>query len=177
MVLSGVWAALGRRFNRYPAPSDEELATYAADVMPVLDRAERLYQEWFEQAALLQDSEKLANRAAIHRWAAATMSQALEMVAPPPAVAKAHAALVEVLLMASRAAQLLGNGSRFHNANAVCDGQTMLEESRRRRLVAAGKINRYLDRHRPRSAERQPTEQHATTDASELVGTSRSSPE
>jgi hypothetical protein len=53
------------------------------------------------------------------------------------------------LQTASRAAQLLSSGSRFHNASAVCDGQTMLEESRKHRLVAARAVRRAIDSRAP----------------------------
>ena len=136
---------LGRLFQRPPAPSDEELVSYVASIRPALDRAERLYEQWFEHVALLDDSEKLANVAAIHRWEVATMGQALAGVTPPPIFARPHAEIVASLTMASRAAQLLSNGSRFHTANAVCDGQTLLEASRRRRLTATQTIRRVLE--------------------------------
>ncbi len=138
--------ALNRLFNRPPDPSDAELAAYAAVVEPILDRAERLYGQWFEQAALFVNSEKLANAAAIHRWQIATMKQAVERATPPPALASAHAELIRALQVASRAAQLLSRGSRFHNASAVCDGHTLLEEARQQRLVAERQIRRLLDR-------------------------------
>ena len=137
---------LNRLFNRPPDPSDAELAAYAAIVEPILDRAERLYGQWFEQAALFVNSEKLANAAAIHRWQIATMKQAVERATPPPALASAHAELIRALQVASRAAQLLSRGSRFHNASAVCDGHTLLEEARQQRLAAERQIRRLLDR-------------------------------
>ena len=135
---------LNRLFHRPPAPSDAELAAYAEVVEPVLERAERLYGQWLEQTALFVDSEKLANAAAIHRWQVATMKQAVEAVTPPPALASAHAALIDALQAASRAAQLLSSGSRFHNAGALCDGHTMLEAARRQRLAAEREIRRLL---------------------------------
>ena len=135
---------LTRLFHRPPRPSDAELATYAEVVEPVLERAERLYGQWLEQTALFVDSEKLANAAAIHRWQIATMKQAVEGAEPPPALASAHTALIDALQAASRAAQLLSSGSRFHNAGALCDGHTMLEEARQQRLAAERDIRRLL---------------------------------
>lgn len=140
-------AALGRLFKRTPPPSPLELAAYAERVLPGLDRAERLCQEWFEQASLFLDNEKLANAAAIHRWETATMSQNLARIVPPAVLAQAHTEAVASLLLASRAAQLLSNGSRFHSASAVCDGQTMLQEARERRLAAGHAIHRALERY------------------------------
>jgi len=147
MVPFSALSALGRLFQRHPLPSDEELIAYAAEMVPALERAERLYQEWFEQAALFADHERLANAAAIHRWEAATLARALGQIAPPRALGRSHADLVTALHAASRAAQLLSNGTRFHNGHAVCDGQTLLEASRNRRLAAATAIWRIL---RPR---------------------------
>ena len=164
MVLSGALAALGRLFRREPTPSDEEIARYGAGVLPVLERAERLYQGWLELSKLFAESEKLANTAAIHRWESATMSQALDRLTPPRTLAQTHAELISALLLSSRASQLLSNGSRFHNASAVCDGQTLLEEARTRRLAAAGKIHRVLERLRDRAAA-------APAEPLDLVGT------
>jgi hypothetical protein len=146
MVGSHALAALGRLFQRQPAPTPEELSGYADRVFPDLERAEALYQDWFEQSALFIDNEKLANGAAIHRWETARMSRSLKQVFPPAPLAQPHADLIVSLSQASRAAQLLSSGSRFHNASAVCDGQTMLEESRERRLHATNAIQRYIER-------------------------------
>ena len=147
MVAAGPLAALGRLLSRGGAPSHEELASYASEVLPALFRSEELYQEWFQQPVLVTDKERLANVAAIHCWEAGTMHRSLNEVQPPSILARAHSELVVALLTASRAAQLLSNGSRFHNANAVCDGQNLLEESRERRLAAGRAIRRVLERH------------------------------
>ena len=148
MVAAGPLAALGRLLSRGGAPSHEELASYASEVLPALFRSEELYQQWFQQPTLVGgDNERLANVAAIHRWEAGTMHRSLNEVQPPSILARAHSELVVALLTASRAAQLLSNGSRFHNANAVCDGQNLLEESRERRLAAGRAIRRVLERH------------------------------
>jgi hypothetical protein len=136
---------LGRLIRRTPPPSDL-LEAYAHEVIPVLDRAEWLYQYWLEQSTLFTDSEKLGNVAAIHRWETATMGRTLERVTPPAELAGIHESVVDALEMASRAAQLLSNGSRFHNANAVCEGQAMLTASRERRLAALRSMRRYLSR-------------------------------
>lgn len=137
-------ATLGRLIRRTPPPPVEHLEAYAHQVIPVADRAEWLYQYWLEQTSLFSDSEKLGNVAAIHRWETATMGRSLESVTPPAVLAQAHAGVVEALEMASRAAQLLSSGSRFHNAGAVCEGHAMLGASRDRRLAALKAMRRYL---------------------------------
>lgn len=144
MPVSRTLAALGRLVRRPPAPPADLLDAYANEVIPVLDRAEWLYQYWLDQSTLYSDSEKLGNVAAIHRWEMATMGRSLERVTPPEALADTHAAIVEALDMASRAAQLLSSGSRFHNANALCEGQALLTASRERRLAALRSLRRYL---------------------------------
>jgi hypothetical protein len=146
MALSLTLASLGRLVRRAPPPPVELLEAYAHEVIPVLDRAEWLYQYWLEQSTLFSDSEKLGNVAAIHRWETATMGRSLEKVIPPTVLAGAHAGVIDALEMASRAAQLLSSGSRFHNANAVCEGQAMLGASRARRLAALRSMRRYLGR-------------------------------
>lgn len=137
-------AALGRLFRRTPPPPVDILEAYAHEVVPVLDRAEWLYQYWLEQSSLFSDSEKLGNVAAIHRWETASMGRSLEKVVPPEVLARAHESVLDALDMASRAAQLLSSGSRFHNAGAVCEGQSLLSASRDRRLAALESMRRYL---------------------------------
>src|SRR3954467_4161434 len=134
MPIWNPFSALLRLVRRTPPPPPDVLEAYAHEVIPVLDRAEWLYQYWLEQSMLFTDSEKLGNVAAIHRWETATMGRSLERVVPPAVLAGAHESVIDALELASRAAQLLSNGSRFHNANAVCEGQAMLTVSRERRL-------------------------------------------
>jgi hypothetical protein len=142
-------AAIGRFLRRPPPPPADLLEAYAHEVIPVLDRAEWLYEYWLEQSTLFTDGEKLGNVAAIHRWEIATMGRSLERVVPPAVLADAHERVVDALELASRAAQLLSNGSRFHNANAVCEGQALLTASRERRLAALRSMRRHLVRIQP----------------------------
>lgn len=139
LVLNGL-------LNRVPAASDLELTAYAQVVEPMLDRAEHLYQQWIEQAAMFVESERLANAAAVQRWDLATMKQMAEGAIPPRGLARAHADFVASLHVASRAAQLLNSGHRFHTASAVCDGTTLLEEARQQRQSAEREIRRLLHR-------------------------------
>ncbi|MCC6177924.1 MAG: hypothetical protein IT305_21705 [Chloroflexi bacterium] len=136
--------------RRQPVPSRDVLDRYTAEVVPVLDRAEWLYQHWYEQTSLFSDGEKLGNVAAIHRWETATMGRSVEQIDPPAELAEAHADALAGLDLASRAAQLLSSGSRFHNAGALCEGQILLEESRRRRLRVLETLRRYYASHGPR---------------------------
>lgn len=137
-------ATLGRLIRRAPEPSVASLETYARQVIPIVDRAEWLYQYWLEQSSLFSDSEKLGNVAAIHRWEAATMGRTLIGIKAPAVLRNAHLGMIEALEMASRAAQMLGSGSRFHNANAVCEGQALLLASRDRRLAALKAMRHHL---------------------------------
>jgi hypothetical protein len=148
MAVLHTLSAISRFIRRAPPPPAEVLEAYAHEVIPVLDRAEWLYAYWLEQSTLFTDGEKLGNVAAIHRWETATMGRSLERVIPPEVLAGAHEQVIDALEMASRAAQLLSNGSRFHNANAVCEGQSMLAVSRERRLAALKSMRRYLLRNR-----------------------------
>ena len=155
MTTSSPLAWLVRLVRRRPAPPPDVLDPYAAAVLPLTDRAEALYHEWFEHTALVADSEKLANAAAIHRWEAATLARRLEGIAPPAELEDDHDRLVEAVHLASRAAQLLSSGSRYHNANALCEGQMLLTESRSRQLKALARLRRFLAE-RPPAAEQPP---------------------
>jgi hypothetical protein len=173
MAVTNAFATLGRLLRRTPLPQADVLEAYAHEVIPVLDRAEWLYQYWLEQSTLFTDSEKLGNVAAIHRWETATMGRSLERVIPPSVLARAHEDVIDALELASRAAQLLSNGSRFHNANAVCEGQAMLSTSRERRLVALRAMRRYLLNLRPaqpaEAAHEGGPEHEGESDASEAA--------
>ncbi|MFN8526436.1 MAG: hypothetical protein U0821_25325 [Chloroflexota bacterium] len=149
-VLRRVWHAI----RGHPLPPDEDLVAYAAVVTPALDRAEALYAEWFRQAAAFEEPVRMANSAAIHRWEAATLGHTLDVLPVPPILVPAHNVAVEGLALASKAAQLLSSGTRFHNTSAICDGQLMLEDSRVLRLEAVMGMKRVFDRGR-RRAERQ----------------------
>jgi hypothetical protein len=153
MAVTRALATLSRLIRRTPPPPDDVLDAYAHEVIPVLDRAEWLYQYWLEQSMLFTDSEKLGNVAAIHRWETATMGRSLERVVPPAVLAGAHESVIDALELASRAAQLLSSGSRFHNANAVCEGQSLLGTSRERRLAALKAMRRYLHQSPPQPSE------------------------
>jgi hypothetical protein len=144
MAVPRLLAAFGRLIRRPRIPPSDVLEAYAHEVIPVLDRAEWLYQYWLEQSSLFTDGEKLGNVAAIHRWEATTMERSLECVIPPSALAEAHARVLDALDLASRAAQLLSSGSRFHNANALCEGQSLLDTSRERRMTAIRAMRKYL---------------------------------
>jgi hypothetical protein len=170
MAVLHTLSAIGRFIRRTPPPPADLLEAYAHEVIPVMDRAEWLYEYWLEQATLFTDSEKLGNVAAIHRWETATMGRSLERVIPPSVLADAHERVIDALELASRAAQLLSSGSRFHNANAVCEGHAMLAVSRERRLAALRSMRRYLARVQPvASPEADPGSSEMLAEAAALV--------
>src|ERR671926_1549326 len=97
MAVTSALATLGRLIRRTPSPPADILEAYAHEVIPVLDRAEWLYQYWLEQSTLFTDSEKLGNVAAIHRWETATMGRSLERVIPPSVLSGAHERVLDAL--------------------------------------------------------------------------------
>ena len=157
MTVPPLLSRLAGLVRRRPAPPPDVLDPYAAAVLHLADRAEALYHAWFEHTALVSDSEKLANAAAIHRWEAATLARKLEQIAPPAELAHDHGRLLGAVELARRAAQLLSSGSRYHNANAVCEGQMLLTESRARRLKALALLRRFLAERLP-SADAVPSD-------------------
>jgi hypothetical protein len=126
--------------------SVDELGPYAAIVNPSFDRAEQLYQEWYARSGRFEEPERLANSASVHRWEAARIADALADIDPPRVVRRAHDEAIEAMIVASRAAQRLGAGARFHNAKALCEGQILLEESRERRLWAVDRMRATFER-------------------------------
>ena len=56
----------------------------------------------------------------------------------------ARSSAAPAIRLESRASQLLSSGSRYHNANALCEGQMLLTEARTRRLKALARLRRFL---------------------------------
>lgn len=116
-----------RRLRRPDAAEVAALRAYESDVGPALDRLHALHDEWLEATREDIDQARLANRAAVSRWEAGRLSEELEQRTERlAAVEDEHRRVAAEVRDAARAFQLLAHGTRFHKADAVCDGQVLL---------------------------------------------------
>jgi len=120
---------LSSLFHRPPEPEPEAVEDYRAAILPLLERAERLYQQWLEDVETVSDSERLANIASTQSWELATLSERLQACTPPEALAGTHAKCTEAFRLTRRAGQLLSTGYRYHSSDALCDGHALLDDA------------------------------------------------
>ncbi len=102
------------------------MISYARQVSPFVERAERAYRLWLGRSSEVPRTEVLANAASVQRWEFASWVEALSQIAPPPEAAKLHGQMLAGLRDGARASQLLSSGYRSTTYFAVCDGQALL---------------------------------------------------
>jgi hypothetical protein len=97
------------------------------------DRAQQLarrvrvvFNDWVATRELEPDNSRLANTAAVNRWELMRVVREAEALEPPRSLAAVHRDVLNAVIGAARACQLLANGYRSHKSEAVCDGQALL---------------------------------------------------
>ncbi len=99
---------------------------YHAHVQQVADRLRVIFEDWGALREVEPDYARLANAAAVNRWALMRMAREVEQLEPPRSLANIHREVNNAVVGSARACQLLANGYRFHKSEAVCDGQALL---------------------------------------------------
>jgi len=108
---------------------DPALARYLEALAACTGAIMALHQRWQLEQATHDDSERLANTAAILRWEFNQLARAHAGREAPPQARQLHAEVEQSLLTAQRACQMLSNGYRFHNLDKICDGGELLDQA------------------------------------------------
>jgi hypothetical protein len=98
-------------------------------VQQVASALRRVFDEWGAMREIEPDNARLANAAAVNRWELMRLAGHVEALEPPRSLVHAQRDVHNAVIGAARACQLLANGYRFHNSDAVCDGQALLVET------------------------------------------------
>ena len=102
---------------------------YGARAQQLASRMRAIFDEWMATRELEPDSGRLANTAAVYRWELLRLAREVESMDPPRSLGGVHRDVLNTIVGAARACQLLANGYRFHKSEAVCDGQALLLET------------------------------------------------
>lgn len=102
---------------------------YRASAQQVASRMRAIFEDWVAIRELEPDNGRLANTAAVRRWELLRLARDVEALAPPRSLLGIHRDVLNAVVGAARACQLLANGYRFHKSEAVCDGQALLVET------------------------------------------------
>jgi hypothetical protein len=102
---------------------------FNSDVQQVASALRRVFDEWGAMREIEPDNARLANAAAVNRWELMRLAGNVEALEPPRSLVHAQRDVHNAVIGAARACQLLANGYRFHNSDAVCDGQALLVET------------------------------------------------
>ncbi len=102
---------------------------YRSEVQQLAARMKSVFEEWLTLREVETDNAQLANAAAVNRWELMRLAKSAEHLQPPRNLMNLHRDIHNAVIGAARACQLLANGYRFHNSEAVCDGQAMLLET------------------------------------------------
>jgi hypothetical protein len=102
---------------------------FNSDVQQVASALRRVFDEWGSMREIEPDNARLANAAAVNRWELMRLAGHVEALEPPRSLVHAQRDVHNAVIGAARACQLLANGYRFHNSDAVCDGQALLVET------------------------------------------------
>ncbi len=102
---------------------------YRAHAQQVADQLQRTFETWLALREVESDHTQLANAAAVNRWELMRLVKDTDHLDPPRSLVGVHRDVLNAVVGAARACQLLANGYRFHKSEAVCDGQALLVET------------------------------------------------
>ena len=102
---------------------------YRARAEQLAVRLRTVLDNWVAVREIEPDNSRLANTAAVNRWELMRLVKEVEAFDPPPSLAAVHRDVLNAVVGAARACQLLANGYRSHKSEAVCDGQALLLET------------------------------------------------
>jgi hypothetical protein len=115
------------RPNSIPDEHAERL--YRARAQQLASRVRAVFDDWVAVREVEPDNSRLANTAAVNRWELMRLVSEVEHLEPPRSLAGVHRDVLNAVIGAARACQLLANGYRSHKSEAVCDGQALLVET------------------------------------------------
>jgi hypothetical protein len=102
---------------------------YCARAQQLAARLRAVLDDWVAVREVEPDNSRLANTAAVNRWELMRLVKEVEAFDPPPSLASVHRDVLNAVVGAARACQLLANGYRSYKSEAVCDGQALLLET------------------------------------------------
>jgi len=102
---------------------------YRARAQQLASRVRAVFDDWVAVREVEPDNSRLANSAAVNRWELMRLVREVDGLEPPRSLAGVHRDVLNAVVGAARACQLLANGYRSHKSVAVCDGQALLVET------------------------------------------------
>jgi len=102
---------------------------YRARAQQFASRVRAVFDDWVAAREVEADNSRLANTAAVNRWELMRLVREVDSLEPPRSLAGVHRDVLNAVVGAARACQLLANGYRSHKSEAVCDGQALLVET------------------------------------------------
>jgi hypothetical protein len=102
---------------------------YRARAQQLASRVRAVFNNWVAVRELEPDNSRLANAAAVNRWELMRLAREAEGLEPPRSLLTLHRDVLNAVIGAARACQLLANGYRSHKSEAVCDGQALLVDT------------------------------------------------
>jgi hypothetical protein len=102
---------------------------YGARAQQIACRVRAVFDDWVAVREIEPDNGRLANTAAVNRWELMRLVREAEALEPPRSLAGLHRDVLNAVIGAARACQLLANGYRSHKSEAVCDGQALLVDT------------------------------------------------
>jgi hypothetical protein len=112
-----------------PLPDQHAQRLYRARAQQFASRVRAVFDDWVAVREVETDNSRLANTAAVNRWELMRLVREVDSLEPPRSLAGVHRDVLNAVVGAARACQLLANGYRSHKSEAVCDGQALLVET------------------------------------------------